>query len=138
MTPRHNATSLATSTLGFQPRCVVPSDSKRPTQANVNLAHVRHNFRALQAIANTSEVWPVLKADGYGLGARTIARSLERAGADGFCVALLEEAIELREAGIQAPILVMSGEYQRAWSELLNYRLIPVLPRRLSTRRPCQ
>ena len=40
-----------------------------------------------------------------------VARTLERAGAEGFCVALLEEAVELRDAGVRAPILVMGGYY---------------------------
>ena len=48
-------------------------------------------------------MWAVLKADAYGHGAPAVARTLERRGADGFCVALLEEAVELREAGIIAP-----------------------------------
>jgi alanine racemase len=56
-------------------------------------------------------VWCVLKADAYGHGSKAVARALERAGATGVCVALLEEGIELREAGIRIPILVMGGYY---------------------------
>jgi alanine racemase len=80
----------------------------------VNLAALRHNLRVVtrhahQASGGHTRVWPVLKADGYGHGAPAVARTLERAGAEGFCVALLEEAVELRDAGIRAPILVMGG-----------------------------
>jgi alanine racemase len=71
-------------------------------------------------------VWPVLKADGYGHGAPAVARTLERAGAHGFCVALLEEAAELRDAGIRVPILVMGG-YQGGYDEVAHRRVIPVV-----------
>jgi len=68
-----------------------------------------------------------LKADAYGHGAKALARTLERAGAEGICVALLEEALELRQAGIQLPILVMGGYYGRAAGELLRHQLTPVI-----------
>jgi alanine racemase len=56
-----------------------------------------------------------------------VARTLERAGAHGFCVALLEEGIELREAGIRAPILVMGGYYGDAYHEVIERKMIPVV-----------
>lgn len=123
----------ATSALGtplprvLRPQRAVPSDAVRPTRAEVNLAHLRHNLRVMQRAAAGSRVWAVLKADGYGHGAKAVARTLEGAGASGICVALLEEAIELREAGIRLPILVMGGYYGRAWGELLRHDLTPVL-----------
>jgi alanine racemase len=98
----------------LKPRRAAPADAVRPTRAEVNLAALRHNLRvvvrhAKDASGARARVWPVLKADGYGHGAPAVARTLERAGAEGFCVALLEEAVELRDAGIRAPILVMGG-----------------------------
>jgi alanine racemase len=69
----------------------------------------------------------VLKADAYGHGAPAVARTLERARCDGFCVALLEEAIELREAGIVAPILIMGGHYGSAHDEVVARGLLPVV-----------
>jgi alanine racemase len=69
----------------------------------------------------------VLKADAYGHGAPAVARTLERAGIDGICVALLEEAVELREAGIHAPILVMGGYYGDAFGEVIARELTPVI-----------
>jgi len=111
----------------LRPQRAVPSDAVRPTRAEINLANLRHNLRVLQRAAGGSEVWGVLKADGYGHGAKAVARTLERAGARGLCVALLEEGIELREAGIRVPILVMGGYYGRAWGELLRHDLTPVV-----------
>jgi alanine racemase len=111
----------------LRPQRALPSEAVRPTRAEVNLAHLRHNLRVMQRAAGTAEVWAVLKADGYGHGSKAVARTLERAGAKGVCVALLEEAIELRQAGIQVPILVMGGHYGRAWGELLRHDLTPVV-----------
>ena len=52
-------------------------------------------------------VHPVVKADAYGHGVLPVARALAAAGADGFCVATFDEAVDLRSAGIGAPILVL-------------------------------
>lgn len=111
----------------LRPQRAVPSDAVRPTRAEINLANLRHNLRVLQRHAAGTPIWGVLKADGYGHGSKAVARTLERAGIDGVCVALLEEGIELREAGIRVPILVMGGYYGRAWGELLRYELTPVV-----------
>lgn len=111
----------------LRPRRAAPADAVRPTRAEINLANLRHNLHALKRKAGQSRVFGVLKADGYGHGAPAVARTLERSGIDGICVALLEEAIELREAGIRAPILVMGGYYGQAWGELLAHRLTPVI-----------
>lgn len=117
-----------------KPRRAAPADAVRPTRAEVNLSALRHNLHAARTLsrdASTSpRVWGVLKADAYGHGAPAVARTLERAGIDGFCVALLEEGIELREAGIVAPILVMGGYYgplHRGLEDALEHRLTPVL-----------
>lgn len=111
----------------LRPQRAVPSDAVRPTRAEVNLANLRHNLRVIQRSAGGAGVWAVLKADGYGHGAKAVARTLERAGATGVCVALLEEGIELRQAGIKVPILVTGGYYGRAWGELLRNDLTPVV-----------
>lgn len=107
----------------------------RPTRAEVNLSALRHNLRVVErhardASGNRARVWPVLKADGYGHGAPAVARTLERAGASGFCVALLEEAVELRDAGIRAPILVMGGfnaSSRGSCEEIVAQDIVPVV-----------
>ena len=133
MTAQHPLLSSGTSALAtplprvLRPQRAVPSDAVRPTRAEINLANLRHNLRVLQRVAAGAGVWGVLKADGYGHGAKAVARTLERAGATGLCVALLEEGIELRDAGIRVPILVMGGYYGRSWGELLRHDLTPVV-----------
>jgi alanine racemase len=111
----------------LRPRRAAPADAVRPTRAEINLGHLRHNLKAVKRAAETAKVFGVLKADAYGHGAPAVARTLERSGIDGFCVALLEEAVELREAGIRVPILVMGGYYGQAWGEVLARGITPVI-----------
>jgi alanine racemase len=111
------------------PRRAEPAATVRPTRAEIELGALRHNLLAIGRVAGVP-VWSVLKADGYGHGAKAVARTLERAGSAGICVALIEEGIELREAGIMVPILVMGGHYGSAWAELIRHRLTPVISRR--------
>lgn len=110
-----------------RPRRAAPADAVRPTRAEVNLSALRRNLHHVRRAAGEARVWAVLKADAYGHGAPALARTLERAGADGFAVALLEEAIELREAGITRPVLVMGGHYGRAWDEVIAADVVPVV-----------
>lgn len=111
----------------LKPRRAAPDQTVRPTRAEVDLSALRHNLRVVKEAAGKARVWAVLKADAYGHGAPAVARTLERAGVDGLAVALLEEAIELRSAGIRAPILVMGGYYGNAYDELLAHDLVPVV-----------
>ncbi|MCC6553582.1 MAG: alanine racemase [Polyangiaceae bacterium] len=117
----------------LRPRRAAPADAVRPTRAEVNLAHLRHNLRVLEravAGASSPQIWGVLKADASGHGAPAVARTLERAGIPGLCVALLEEAIELRDAGIRIPILVMGGYYgprREGLEEIVARDLTPVV-----------
>jgi alanine racemase len=111
----------------LRPRRAAPADALRPTRAEVDLEALRHNLHVVRKHAGDARVWAVLKADGYGHGAPAVARTLERAKIDGFCVALVEEGIELREAGIVAPILVMGGHYQGAHEEAIARGLVPAV-----------
>lgn len=125
--PSRRRTDAPDSVRVLKPRRAAPADAVRPTRAEVNLAALRHNLRVMMRAAGRATVWPVLKADGYGHGAPAVARTLERAGAEGFCVALLEEAVELRDAGVRAPILVMGGYYGGAYDEVVARGVVPVI-----------
>jgi alanine racemase len=112
----------------LRPRRAAPADAVRPTRAEINLGHLRHNLKTVRRAAGHARVFGVLKADAYGHGAPAVARTLERAGIDGFCVALVEEAVELREAGIRTPLLVMGGAfYGQAWAEVVEREITPVI-----------
>jgi alanine racemase len=80
----------------------------RTAWLELDLHALRGNLAVLRAVAGPGvPVRPVVKADAYGHGAVPIARALEAAGADGLCVAAVDEAVELRDAGVAAPILVL-------------------------------
>jgi len=83
---------------------VHPSGSPR-AEAVVDLAAVRHNVGVLRRAASGSEVMAVVKADGYGHGAVAVATAALEAGASWLGVCTLEEAAQLRTAGITAPLL---------------------------------
>ena len=82
----------------------------RSTCLTVSLRAIEGNYRKIRAaLAPDVKLIAVVKADAYGHGATHVARRLETAGADMFAVAILEEALALREAGITRPILVLGG-----------------------------
>lgn len=85
----------------------------RPTRAIVDLAALRHNAAIARALAPQARLLAVVKSDGYGHGAVAIARAL-RAEADAFGVACIEEALALRAAGVDAPVLLMEGVFEAA------------------------
>jgi alanine racemase len=74
-------------------------------------------------------VWAVVKADGYGHGAPAAARAALEAGAEGLCVALVQEGVALRQSGIVAPVLVLSEQPVDQLDELLHWRLTPTVYR---------
>ncbi len=102
-------------------------DEYRPVWAEIDLAAVRANVRTLREIVAPAVVCAVVKADGYGHGAVPVARAALDAGAGCLAVALVEEGIELRDAGIDAPILVLSEPVPDAAASVVAYRLTPVV-----------
>ena len=79
----------------------------RPARATIDLAALRHNYRLARELGG-GKALAVIKADAYGHGAVRCAQALQ-SEADGFAVACIEEALELRAAGIRAPILLLEG-----------------------------
>jgi len=80
----------------------------RTAWLEIDLEALRGNLAVLRRLAGPGvPIRPVVKADAYGHGAVPVALALEAAGADGFCVAAIDEAVELREGGVLGPILVL-------------------------------
>ena len=74
----------------------------------LDLDALRSNLDVVRSVVGPGvRVEPVVKADAYGHGAAPIARALQDAGADGLSVATLDEGLELRDAGVTLPILVL-------------------------------
>ncbi len=77
------------------------------SEITIDLGAIRHNARRLLEALDGSELWAVVKADGYGHGAVDVGRAALEAGASVLCVAAVDEALELRRALPEARILVM-------------------------------
>jgi alanine racemase len=100
----------------------------RPTWAEVSLRTLRQNFRTVQKhVGNAVTVCAVVKADAYGHGAVECSRALEAEGAQWLGVTSLDEAIPLREAGIRANILLMTGFWRGEENEIIRLRLTPTI-----------
>ncbi len=99
----------------------------RQTRAEVLLDAIAHNLRIVRAAANGRKVLAVVKADAYGHGIVPVAKRLQAEGVDGFGVALAEEGLELREAGIDRTILVLNGINGGAHRDIIAAGLTPVL-----------
>ena len=82
----------------------------RPARALIDLHALRHNYQLAREVTGAKAL-AVIKADAYGHGAVRCAQALE-AQADGFAVACIEEALQLRAAGIAAPILLLEGFFE--------------------------
>jgi alanine racemase len=82
----------------------------RPTWVEISLPALKHNYLTIRNhLSAPAQLMAVVKANAYGHGAVECARALEAAGADWFGVALVEEGIELRRAGITRPIFLLGG-----------------------------
>jgi alanine racemase len=102
----------------------------RPTWAEIDLEILAHNYRVIrQHVGADVKILAAVKANAYGHGAVECARRLEAAGVDWFGVALPEEEKELRDAGINSPILCLGGFWPGQEAACLRDRLTPVVYR---------
>ncbi len=103
------------------------ADADRPTVARISLGALSHNFAEVLRRANGRKVLAVVKARAYGHGLIPVARHLLSQGAYMLGVALVEEGRELREAGIEAPILVLGPVFPGQADAVAALRLTPAL-----------
>lgn len=96
----------------------------RPTHAVVDLGALQHNIRELRSrLPQTTKFMAVVKADAYGHGIVEISRAAVAAGVEYLGVAILEEGIALREAGVGAPILILGGILPEFAEDVVRYDL---------------
>src|SRR5260370_4719738 len=126
------STSTTSTADGLRPRALrweihrsMSIETQRPTVAEIDLAALRSNFRALRAVASHGELMVVDKADAYGHGAVTVARTLIDEGCRHFGVATLDEARELREAGVRARVYLQAGFFAEQVAEIVALDLPP-------------
>ena len=98
--------------------------SQRWAWAEISTAALRHNVSQMAAFSTSPHTWAVVKADGYGHGAIVASRAALDAGAGGLCVALVEEAIALRNEGITADILLLSEQPFDQSADIVKHNLI--------------
>jgi alanine racemase len=106
---------------------LVESRARHLTKAYIHLDHLTDNLRLLQALAGKRMIWPVLKANAYGHDALIVASHLIRAGCKTFCVADVQEAAALADAGVQATFVVLSATLPQHSEALVAYDCEPVV-----------
>ena len=103
---------------------------QRPTWAEIDLDALAANFHVIKRhVGPAIKMMAIVKANAYGHGAVACARRLAAEGADWFGVALPEEGIELRESGINQPILCLGGFWAGQAAACVKYHLTPVVYR---------
>lgn len=95
----------------------------RPTQVEVCFSRLRENFQNIRKHVTPAKIMAVVKANGYGHGMLEVARFFQQLGVDYLGVAVLEEGILLRRAGITIPILVMGGILGNQIPHFFKYNL---------------
>jgi alanine racemase len=104
--------------------------AQRPTWAEIDLNNLAANFNSInERVGSSVKVMAIVKANAYGHGAVQCARRLVKEGAEWFGVALPEEGVELRSAGIGQPILSLGGFWQGQAPMCLQQRIVPVVYR---------
>lgn len=100
----------------------------RPTVAEIDTKALLHNLGQASKFCRPGQrILAVVKADAYGHGAVAVSKAFAAAGVEQFGVATLEEALELRHAGIEKPILVLGGCYPGQEDMFLQQKLTPVI-----------
>jgi len=100
---------------------------QRRAWAEVDLDAIAWNAGVLRAVASPAAVCAVVKADGYGHGAVPVAAAALAGGATSLAVALVEEGVVLREAGLRSPILLLSEPAAEAMGEVVARDLVPTV-----------
>lgn len=100
------------------------SNQQRPTWAEISLPALKHNYLTIKShLSAAAQLMAVVKANAYGHGAVECARALESIGADWFGVALVEEGIELRRAGLSRPIFCLGGFWRGQADDVIAHDL---------------
>lgn len=99
----------------------------RPTELVIDLDAIRHNLKQVRAAAPNAAICATVKAHAYGHGLVQVGMTLDRAGVEWLGVALVEEGLALRAAGVRADILVLTPSYLQADQEIVAYGLVPAL-----------
>ena len=109
-------------------------ETLRPVWAEIDLACIKHNITEIKRRVGNTPIIGVVKADGYGHGAVEVSKVLLNNGVSALAVATLSEAIQLRDAGITVPVIMLGltpWHYQKI---LVEYDITPVVASYSDTR----
>ncbi len=103
----------------------------RPVWAEISLSALAFNLRSIRAFVNPPsekrktprKILSIVKGNGYGHGAVTVTRALEKAGSEWFGVTSAAEGVELRKGGVRNPILALTGFWPGEENLLIKHRL---------------
>jgi alanine racemase len=101
------------------------AENGRPTVAEINLTALRGNYQALRAYTNGAKIMAVVKADAYGHGAVEVARALRDEGCRHFGVATVEEARQLRAAGLRDRLYLLGGFFAEQADQIVEFEITP-------------
>lgn len=105
-----------------------PTEPHSPTVATIDLDSLAHNLdQVRRRLEPSCQIIAIVKADAYGHGAATVAKTLEALAVTRFGVATLDEGIALREAGMRASILLMGALFPDQFADVIAHDLTPVL-----------
>lgn len=93
----------------------------RPVWAEINVDNLEFNMRGIKKLSKSNEIFGVVKADAYGHGAVDVAAVLLENGVTRLSVAVVSEAVELRRAGIECPIMILGYTPLSLADEILKY-----------------
>ena len=121
----------------MSPQRKVQAENGRPVWADVSLAALAQNLRAIRDFVNPKserrtvprKVLCIVKGNGYGHGGPQVAKALEKAGADWFGVTGATEGEQIRKAGVHKPILALTSFWPGEESQLVANRISPALIR---------
>lgn len=100
-------------------------NNKYSAWIEVNLSALEHNYKRISEHVGRVQIMPVVKANGYGLGAIAVAKLYQSMGAKILAVTRVEEAIELREAGIHIQLMLLTPFTKEQAQDVLQYELTP-------------
>jgi alanine racemase len=109
-------------------------ETLRPVWAEIDLASIKHNITEIKRRVGNTPIIGVVKADGYGHGAVEVSRILLNNGVSSLAVATLSEAVQLRDAGIDVPIIMLGLTPWHYQKTLIEYDITPVVASYSDTR----
>ena len=103
---------------------MIKNEKMRPLWAEIDLDNLIYNIRNIKKLVGKSRLIAIVKADAYGHGATEVVKTMIEGGAEGFGVAIITEALQLRESGLKEPLMVLSYTPPEFFSDAINEDIV--------------